>query len=294
MSNTLILHEDQLPQDPLWLHEQACPVIAFGERQDSGNADVWASDLKSAHALSVRAQTAPQTSLVLVQVLRATEQLPSELGLNVESLAYSTLQAGAEFKLWQQSFQPEPWPVCEGPALQLERIDDVVNVTLNRPSLRNSITVEMRDALVEAIELLQFDDTITAMNVRATGACFSVGGELREFGSFTDPATAHWVRSVQSPARLLSRYRHKITCYVHGACLGSGMELPAFASKVIAHPKTFFQLPELQLGLIPGAGGTVSLTHRIGRQKVAWLMFSGKRINAKTALQWGLVDSIAQ
>ncbi len=62
---------------------------------------------------------------------------------------------------------------------------------------------------------------------------------------------------------------------------------------MIAHPKTYFQMPELELGLIPGAGGTVSMTRRIGRQRMAWMVLSGKRVKAKTALEWGLVDEIA-
>jgi enoyl-CoA hydratase/carnithine racemase len=62
---------------------------------------------------------------------------------------------------------------------------------------------------------------------------------------------------------------------------------------VIAHEAAFFELPEVALGLVPGAGGTVSLTRRIGRQRTAWLALSGERIDAATALSWGLVDEIS-
>ncbi len=79
---------------------------------------------------------------------------------------------------------------------------------------------------------------------------------------------------------------------MHGACLGSGIELPAFAGRLSAHNKSFFQLPELPLGLIPGAGGTVSIARRIGRQRTAWMVLSGRRINSATALEWGLIDDI--
>ncbi|RLB42987.1 MAG: enoyl-CoA hydratase/isomerase family protein, partial [Deltaproteobacteria bacterium] len=83
-----------------------------------------------------------------------------------------------------------------------------------------------------------------------------------------------------------------IECHVHGACIGSGIELPAFAHRIVAAEKTFFQLPELTMGLIPGAGGTVSILRRIGRQRTAYLCLSAKRITAPTALEWGLIDSI--
>jgi enoyl-CoA hydratase/carnithine racemase len=61
---------------------------------------------------------------------------------------------------------------------------------------------------------------------------------------------------------------------------------------VSAAPDAFFELPELAMGLVPGAGGTASLPRRIGRQRTAWLALSGERIDARTALRWGLVDAI--
>jgi enoyl-CoA hydratase/carnithine racemase len=74
--------------------------------------------------------------------------------------------------------------------------------------------------------------------------------------------------------------------------VGSGVELAAFAGRVVAHPDTTFSLPELSMGLLPGAGGTVSLPGRIGRHRTAWLMLTGHRIDARTAQAWGLVDEI--
>jgi enoyl-CoA hydratase/carnithine racemase len=80
---------------------------------------------------------------------------------------------------------------------------------------------------------------------------------------------------------------------VHGACIGAGAELPAFVGRVVAAEGTFFQLPELSMGLVPGAGGTASLPRRIGRQRTAWMALSGERVDVETALRWGLVDEIA-
>jgi enoyl-CoA hydratase/carnithine racemase len=76
-------------------------------------------------------------------------------------------------------------------------------------------------------------------------------------------------------------------------CAGSGIELPAFAGTVVAAPDTTFALPEVSLGLVPGAGGTVSLPHRIGRHRTALLALSGATIDAPTALAWGLVDRLS-
>ena len=91
---------------------------------------------------------------------------------------------------------------------------------------------------------------------------------------------------------LMTRLADRVRAEVHGACLGAGIELPAFAGRVIATEDAFFQLPEVGLGLVPGAGGSVSLPRRIGRQKTACLGLSGSRIDAQTALAWGLVDEV--
>jgi enoyl-CoA hydratase/carnithine racemase len=79
---------------------------------------------------------------------------------------------------------------------------------------------------------------------------------------------------------------------VHGACVGAGIELPAFARRVVARSDAFFQLPEVAMGLVPGAGGTVSIPRRVGRQRAAYLCLSAVRLDAETALAWGLVDEI--
>lgn len=291
---TRVLEVASVPDDPDWLARQPAPVIAWGAEENCPGADVVVPDRAGAEALVRRIDAYPLTAMTLVQVLRSCGRLPAAQALDLESLAYATLQSGPEFAAWLAAFTPEPLPAADdGEPILLRRHGDVVDAVLNRPASRNSLSLEVRDALVEALQLLAADTGIRELRISGNGACFSVGGELREFGRAPDPATAHWVRTVHSPARLLAEQGERVTCYLHGACIGSGMELPAFARRVVAHRKTFFQLPELQLGLIPGAGGTVSIARRIGRQRMAWLVLSGRRINAETALQWGLVDELS-
>ena len=86
--------------------------------------------------------------------------------------------------------------------------------------------------------------------------------------------------------------RERLEVHVHGACIGAGIELPAYAGKLKARPDAFFQLPEVSMGLIPGAGGTVSILPRIGRHRLAFMALTSARIDAETALDWGLVDEI--
>ncbi|MCC6764071.1 MAG: enoyl-CoA hydratase/isomerase family protein, partial [Deltaproteobacteria bacterium] len=113
------------------------------------------------------------------------------------------------------------------------------------------------------------------------------------FGTRPDPATAHVVRTTRSPAAALAALGARLRVEVHGACIGAGVELAAWGREVIATPDAFFALPEVAMGLIPGAGGTASLPRRIGRQRTALLALTGRRIDAAAARAWGLVDAIA-
>lgn len=96
----------------------------------------------------------------------------------------------------------------------------------------------------------------------------------------------------ESLGRKLHRLADRTTVRLHGACIGSGIELAAFAGTVDAAPDVMIGLPEVSMGLIPGAGGTVSVTRRIGRHRTCWLALTGRRVDAMTALEWGLVDTV--
>ena len=95
-------------------------------------------------------------------------------------------------------------------------------------------------------------------------------------------------RGSLSYEEFLSRSIHRGT----SASEGAGIELPAFARRIVCTPDSFFQLPEVAMGLVPGAGGTVSLPRRIGRQRTAAMALSRRRVDAHDALHWGLVDAI--
>lgn len=76
--------------------------------------------------------------------------------------------------------------------------------------------------------------------------------------------------------------------------MGGGIEMAAFATRVVAHPNTLIALPEIGLGLLPGAGGTVGLCARIGRQRTAALALTARPIDARMAQRWGLVDDVVE
>jgi enoyl-CoA hydratase/carnithine racemase len=174
----------------------------------------------------------------------------------------------------------------------VERDDHRLALVLNRPEVRNALDRQMRDALLEALAVPAADPTLTDIDIRGNGPVFCSGGDLDEFGSFDDPASAHLVRTSTSIGRAIAAIADRTTVHLHGSCAGSGVELAGFANTVLATPDTTLSLPEIGLGLIPGAGGTVSLVRRAGRHRIALLALSGVAIRADVGVEWGLVDGI--
>lgn len=277
-----------------------CPAVALGGEVSQAAAaslrdrfDVVVSSEQELEPILLAIRRTPLAAMALVQLLRQSAGLDVHQGLIAESLVYSTLQSGPEFADWVASrlVAPAPEPDPEPPVL-LRRSGGRLELTLNRPEKRNAFSARMRDALVEGVRTAACDASITEVILRGAGPAFCSGGDLDEFGTLPDPATAHAIRSTRNAGRLLSLCRDRLRAEVHGACVGAGIELAAFARRVTASRDAFFQLPELAMGLIPGAGGTVSIPRRIGPQRAAYLALSGLPIDAATAHRWGLIDEI--
>jgi enoyl-CoA hydratase/carnithine racemase len=212
--------------------------------------------------------------------------------LTVESLAYSTLQAGPEHRYWLGTQRVRAADARRDPAVRMDRSGDTLWITLDRPERRNAYSARMRDELVSALDVPALDDTIKSVHLAGAGANFCSGGDLAEFGTLPDPATAHGIRLKRSVGWRISQLTARTTVHLHGACVGAGIELAAFAGIVAATVNATMALPEVGMGLIPGAGGTASLPQRIGTARTAWLALTGSRLDALTARRWGLVDRI--
>jgi enoyl-CoA hydratase/carnithine racemase len=276
------------------LPQLCCPVIAVGAIPEAARplCDTTVNTAEEAEALCRNIRNSPIAAMTLVQLLRHNERASAGDGLLAESLAYSTLQGGAEFRRFIKQKKPLGNEHPIQPAVMCHRVDNWLTIQLNRPDRANAFSVAMRDGLVEALQLLAADTSITGATICGNGKHFSAGGDLDEFGTLPDAASAHAVRSMRSAGRLISENAERIECHVHGACIGAGIELPAFCHYIQAQADSFFRLPEVSFGLIPGAGGTVSVLRRIGKHRCAWLALSGQAIDARTALDWGLVDNI--
>jgi enoyl-CoA hydratase/carnithine racemase len=300
LRESVALGRGQLDELRVRLAQLPCPTLAWPERGLSGAAaalapafDVLLAGRADAERLIERIARFPQASAALAQLLRHSEGASLHEALVAESLVYSTLQSGPEFRAWLASKRPaRERPSNPEPAVAVERKGNELGLWLNRPEKRNAFSAEMRDALVEGLQVAAADPELEPIVLRGRGPDFCSGGDLDEFGTLPDPATAHLIRSTRNAGRLLAALAPRVRAELHGACVGAGMELPAFAGRVAARRDAYFILPEVALGLVPGAGGTASIPRRIGRQRTAWLALSGERIDAPTALAWGLVDEL--
>jgi enoyl-CoA hydratase/carnithine racemase len=245
----------------------------------------------SASALRAGVSAQPYAAAVALDLLCSIDLANAEKGLVQESLAYGMLQGSIAHAEWLASRPAKPAPHGSGQVM-IRRVADTVVICLDRAAARNAIDRPMRDALFEAFSVAALDPDVERVTLRGVGRTFCVGADLAEFGTTRDPAVAHRIRMQTLPAYAISQCCTKFDAHVQGACVGSGLEMAAFASRLTAAPDAWFQLPELSMGLIPGAGGCVSVSRRIGARRTAALVLSGRRINARTALHWGLIDAI--
>jgi len=298
----LVVHGAPAAVDPAWLEGVPNVTVLVG---DGGAAprgfDVYLTGVPGPPAPWVCAPLLPLADAVAAQPLvavaavslyRAAAGLDVWQGLSAESATYAALLASAPFRAWRARRPPRPVPPAMEPPVLVQRLDGCLRIVLNRPHVHNAVDSAMRDALVEALAVAVADPDIGTVELAGAGPSFSSGGDLEEFGTVGDPATAHAVRLTRHPARWAHLCADRLVVRAHGACLGAGVELASFAGRVVAAPDAFFALPEVAMGLVPGAGGTVGIPRRVGRPRAVWLTLTGERIHAGTALAWGLVDHI--
>jgi hypothetical protein len=242
--------------------------------------------------LRAAVQRSPRAAIACGQLVRQTAVLDTAGGLAAEAAAYSLLLGGPEFARWlgERGAPRRREPAAE--PVRVSRDGGRLSIELDDPVRRNAFSARLREALLDALLVGAADETVESVELSGAGPAFCSGGDLDEFGAAKDLVAAYLVRLSRSPWRVIDRMAAKVTVTVQGACVGAGIEMAAYAGRVVAAEDAFFALPEVQMGLVPGAGGSVSVPRRIGRWRAAWMMLTGDRLPASTALRWGLVDEV--
>ena len=183
------------------------------------------------------------------------------------------------------------------PALSVEVSDGIAVVTFDLPNESvNKLTRLVKDEFVELVSRLERDTTVhAAVLISGKPDVWIAGADIEEFQELKTATDAERLsRDGQMLLDSLERLRIPIVAAIHGACLGGGLETALACRYRIAtdHPKTILGLPEVQLGLIPGAGGTQRLPRKIGLTNALDLILTGKNVRARKALQLGLIDEL--
>ena len=166
-------------------------------------------------------------------------------------------------------------------------------VTLNRPRVLNAFNIQMRDDLFEVLTAIRDDDEVRVALLKGAGEkAFCVGADLSEFLTAPSPVAARQIRFDRDVWGLLLNIPQPLIAVLHGYVLGSGIEMALCCDLRIASDDAQFGLPEVELGIIPAAGGTQTLPRAVGRACALEMLLTGRRIDAREALQRKLVNRV--
>jgi enoyl-CoA hydratase len=166
-------------------------------------------------------------------------------------------------------------------------------VTLNRPQAMNSLSMEVRKALVDVFRRADEDPEVWVVIVTGAGdRAFSAGADITEFAQERSPIETLKTRLSYDFRHVMTHQEKPIIAAVNGYALGGGLELALACDIIIASEKASFGLPEVTVGVMPGGGGTQRLPRLVGRLKAMEMILTGERIDAQEAYRIGLVNRV--
>ena len=171
-------------------------------------------------------------------------------------------------------------------------VEGVRLITLNRPEALNALTTDLLGELAVELDAAEQDAETRAVVITGSRKAFAAGADIKEMaernlvGILNDPRQAHWQR--------ITRFSKPLLAAINGFCLGGGCELAMHADILIAGEDAKFGQPEINLGIMPGAGGTQRLLRAVGKSLAMQMVLTGEAIDARTAQRAGLVSELTQ
>jgi enoyl-CoA hydratase len=165
-------------------------------------------------------------------------------------------------------------------------------ITLQRPEALNALNTELLGELAEELAAADADTQTRVVVITGSRKAFAAGADINEMaerdlvGILNDPRVGHWQR--------ISTFSKPLIAAVNGFCLGGGCELAMHADILIAGEDARFGQPEINLGIMPGAGGTQRLLRAVGKSLAMQMVLTGQPIDARHALRAGLVSEVTQ
>ena len=177
--------------------------------------------------------------------------------------------------------------------LQVEPRGDVVVIRFDRPEIRNPLSVDVLENLIETVELISADNRVKALIFTGSGNVFASGADLREISAVTNDAASEFALRGQGLMKQIDEVPQLTIAAINGYCFGGALDLALSCKKRIASPTARFAHPGAGLGIITGWGGTQRLPRLVGRTRALEIFFTAEPIDAEHALAIGLIDEIA-
>jgi enoyl-CoA hydratase len=175
--------------------------------------------------------------------------------------------------------------------IKIMREAPIATVQLDRPEVLNALSEELMDELVTALETLDAEGDIRCIIITGNEKAFAAGADIKK--SFVDATPASMLeQDLTTRWERVRRIRKPIIAAVSGYCLGGGCELAMTCDIIVASETAQFGQPEVNLGIIPGAGGTQRLTRAVGKYRAMDIILTGRRVKADEAKAIGLAAQV--
>ena len=168
--------------------------------------------------------------------------------------------------------------------------DGFAVIQINRPDVLNALNMKLMEELVGALEDLDKDDGVRAIILTGNEKAFAAGADIKEMADAS--AVEMLIRDQFARWDRIRKIKKPLIAAVSGFALGGGCELAMTCDIIIASETAKFGQPEINIGVMPGAGGTQRLTRAVGKAKAMEMVLTGKMIGAEEAMRWGLVNKV--
>jgi len=183
--------------------------------------------------------------------------------------------------------------MSEGDFVTTDRVGQVLRITINRPDALNALSSEVLVQLAAALELAAADSEARAVVVTGAGdRAFIAGADIKEMSTKSPREGREFAKAGHRITRLIEEMDKPVIAAINGVALGGGCEVALACDVRLASEKARLGQPEVNLGIMPGWGGTVRLSRIVGEGIAREIIFSGRTVSAEEALRIGLVNAV--
>ena len=171
--------------------------------------------------------------------------------------------------------------------------ENYARITINRPDVMNALNVEVRKEIIHALDVSEKDDSVRVVVLTGAGEkAFSAGADIKMFTTMTPYSAKEYLKTSKGASARLENFPKPVIAAVNGYAIGGGLELAMSCDIIIASENAKFGQGEINVGAIPGVGGTQRLPRLVGVKKAKELIYTGDLIDSSEALRLGLVNRV--